>query len=291
MDINTKTAISVIGYGCGLAAGDTGCAQGPDELEIKHILYPQDFKSNKNNNKYKIIGDICTRLAEITRDYTRQHKKFVVIGGDHSCAIGTWSGVHAGINGDNDNNNLGLIWIDAHLDSHTPDTTPSGNIHGMPVAVLVGQGDEKLTHILHKFPKIKPDNICFIGVRSFEKAEQDLIQQLNITVFYMSDIINQGLDSIFKQALKIANHNTVGYGLSIDLDGIDPTQAPGVGTPETSGLDALELITVLKNNIQNKNNNNLLGLEIAEFNPLHDKNNKTRDIIEKLIEAVYDNEH
>jgi len=275
--------IDLIGYACGLAAENTGCADGPVTLQ-------KDFKSIELltpdltlKNKFQVIAELSLRLAQrIEKSILQKQKKsFIVFAGDHSCAIGTWSGIAQALQ-----KPFGLIWIDAHLDSHTPETSPSGNIHGMPVASLLGYGNNLLTSILNNQPKIKPENLCFIGIRSFEAGEEELIKKLKIKTYYMQEVENRGLDAVFKEAKQImTKNNTQPYGLSIDLDGIDPVDAPGVGTPEANGIKADDLCAALKKYCHN--DAGLLGTEITEFNPHEDINHKTQDVIRRLVDAIY----
>lgn len=285
--------LNLLGYACGLAAGNTGCGDGPVELQkiIENIaLFYPDLKLAKNkdkNNYFKVIAELSTRLAKRVGQSVLDQQKFLVFAGDHSCAIGTWSGAaHALLNKPGVNNpDIGLIWIDAHMDAHIPETSPSGNIHGMPVASLLGYGDNLLTQILNKYPKIKPENFCFIGIRSYESEEESLIKKLNIKTYYMTEVNERGLDIVFKEAKERITQHTDYYGLSIDLDGIDPEETPGVGTPEADGIHAKELSKVLEKYCHH--DKNLLGAEITEFNPHEDIQHKTRDIIVDLSKALF----
>jgi arginase len=271
-----------LGYACGIGAHDTGCADGPPHLFKKlklHeslLLYPEE-----SPNKYSIINEICKRLSNETLDCIQQKKFFTVIGGDHSCAIGTWSGAAHALRHKGD---LGLIWIDAHFDAHIPKTSPSGNIHGMPVAALLGHGHPLLTQIQDNLPKIKPENLCMIGMRSYESPEQELIKKLNIKVFYSEEVLKHGFGEVYAKAKEIVTKNTIHYGISLDLDAIDPKDAPGVGTPSNNGIPAKDIIDALsKYSYQDKK---LLGWEIAEFNPNQDVDEKTEKLIVKLLESM-----
>ncbi|HEV2613757.1 MAG TPA: arginase [Gammaproteobacteria bacterium] len=277
--------VDLIGYACGLAAGNPGCAEGPVQLQTVfdhlELLYPALTESPQDN--YHLIAELSLRLAQRI-EKTLQHKKqFIVFAGDHSCAIGTWSGVAHALR--EEKKDFGLIWIDAHLDSHTPETSPSGNIHGMPVASLLGHGNKLLTSILNNHPKIKPENICFIGIRSFERGEEDLIKKLNIKTYYMQEVDERGLDAVFKEAKARITKDTEYYGVSIDLDGIDPEDTPGVGTAEPNGIKADDLCKALREYCQH--DPKLLGAEITEFNPHLDINHKTQAVIRRLVAAIY----
>ena len=158
----------------------------------------------------------------------------IVVGGDHSIAAGTWRGVGRALGAA-----PGLIWIDAHLDAHTPDNSPSGNPHGMPLAALLGQGAPEMVGI--DGPPLDPHRVVVIGAHSFEADEALLLKTLGVTVFDMSAIKTRGLPAIFTEALAIAGANGLPYGISLDLDAIDPLLAPGVTTPVAGGLKGGEL--------------------------------------------------
>lgn len=288
---NSKT-ISLVGYASGVAAGDKGCCDGPTVLQQSNLI-PELAKQGLNakwlevfsplkGSALTVVTDICKRVAQKTCALTQQDSPFVVVGGDHSSAIGTWSGVRSALSADSE---LGLIWFDAHLDAHTPETTETGNIHGMPVASLLGYGSPELINIQYKGAKIRPENLCLIGIRSFEKGEEKLIKDLGVRVYYMDEVKQRGIKVILKEVVTNMNHNTVGYGLSIDLDGIDPLEAPGVGTPVPDGISANELCQALAESV--RNDHHLLGVEITEYNPHHDINNRTQDIIKHLLLSIF----
>lgn len=284
--------MQLMGYASGIAARDTGTGDGAPTLftanlinELKtaaiHAQWQELLYPLVNSNKLAVVADLCTRLAKQTSQAVAQQQLFTVVGGDHSCAIGTWSGVAAAVA---DKGSLGLIWIDAHMDAHTPETSESGNMHGMPVASLLGHGAPELTHIMTPHAKIKPEHICLIGIRSYEKGEAELLKRLGVRVFFMEEVAERGVENVLQEALTIAQRATAGYGISIDLDGIDPEDAPGTGSPEVNGIRVTELyraLGILKNDAK------LLGAEIAEFNPHHDTNKKTQQVIRNLMLAIF----
>lgn len=292
-----KNALHLLGYAYGQAAGDPGCIDGPDVFkestwfkkliqEYPSISWDTTFResSKKFQDKYLATEAICQKLAVKTAELTKNKEPFIVIGGDHSSAIGTWSGVKEALGSQA---NLGLIWIDAHMDSHSPETSPSGNIHGMPLAALLGYGNPLLTQLAHPSPKLLPENVCLIGIRSFEPGEADLLKHLSVRIFFMDEVKERGLAAVFDEALSIVQKNTTAFGISIDLDGIDPHEAPGVGTPEAGGLSAVALCEALATISQKEK---FLGAEIVEFNPHHNNNQLTEAVIYQLICARYSNE-
>lgn len=282
---------AVLGVASGIAATDTGCADGPSALQNSihlqsliqtgiNLQWQSLHYPDLSLSKIATIAKLNIELANQVSACVSAQNPFIVFGGDHSCAIGTWSGASHALKSQGQ---LGLIWIDAHMDSHTPQTTESGAIHGMPVAVLLGYGDAEFTNILNTDPKVLPENIVLIGVRSFEAGEAELIKKLNIRVYFMDEIEKRGLNNVWREALEIVTKNTVAYGVTIDLDALDPKQIPGVGSPEPGGINLLELTQALK---LCQNDSRLIGFEITEFNPHHDKQQLTEHGIVKMIKAL-----
>lgn len=284
-----KNELPTLGYACGLGAGNIDCRLGP--LAIKDSEFSNDLKLQLHwldwieNATVKrklaalpIIAELGRRLAAQTHTLTRQKQRFLVVGGDHTSAIGTWGGVAQALA---PQSKLGLMWIDAHLDSHTPESSLSGNAHGMPVAALLGKVEALLNS---PYPAIYPENLCFLAARSFEAAEKELLERLNVRIYYMEEIQQRGLKTVFQEGLALIKKNTAFYGLSIDLDAIDPKDAPGVGTPEANGIPAQELIEIVKTvNADQK----FIGAEIVEFNPILDSDKKTEKVTYQLISSLF----
>lgn len=278
-----RKELSLIGVASGVGAASRGCENGPlvcqqsEHLGISPLNWVEILQPKHLPSKLETIAELAQRLARHTFSLVHQRNQFVVIGGDHSCAIGTWSGAAAALRPSGD---LGLIWIDAHLDAHTPDTTPSGNIHGMPVASLLGYGSPQLTQILDKNPKLKPQNLCYVGVRDFEVEEQTLIERLGVRVYYMDEVRKRGLHAVLGEALTKITQNTVAFGVSIDIDVMEPSDAPGTGINVADGISAKELVKSLR---LFSGHPKFLGMEIAEFDPRRDQNRKTEKLIGELI--------
>jgi len=289
-------SLALIGYASGLAANNSGCGEGPLKLQALHFERQLSRKgleshwqamltmpADSTTDRLTQVAELNKQLAKITTQLTKRNQPFLVIGGDHSSAIGTWSGVAASILSREDDA-LGLIWIDAHMDSHTFDTTPSGNIHGMPLAALLGYGDVALTEILTSQPKLKPEHVSLIGIRSFESEEAALLNRLGVRIYEMPEIKQRGIRLVLQEAIARAKKNTSGFGVSLDLDGIDPKDAPGVGVPEPDGIageDLCQALTLLQQETQ------LLGLEIVEYNPALDHDHKTEQLIQKLVLSIF----
>jgi len=285
--------VSFLGYSSGLGAASTGCGDGP--LVIKKSAYISELincgvtpvwegmfqpDETRPESKLAIIADLCHQLGLAVLPLAQQNRFFIVLGGDHTSAIGTWTAV---AQAKKPAGPIGLIWIDAHMDSHTPSTTQSGNYHGMPVATLLGYGEANFTHMFYAEPKIHPKHLCLIGVRSFEEGEAKLLRDLNVRIFYMDEVKKRGLKVILKEAVEIASRDTAGYGVSLDIDSIDPKEAPGTGSCEADGLSGKELSSALT---QLANDSRLVGIEIVEFDPHYDQHQMTEKLIFQLITAI-----
>lgn len=286
--------LALIGYASGIAANNPGCGIGPLQLKERDLagtLTKQGLSSiwramlspalTSTVPCLEQVVALNQSLAELTYALVQQQQLFTVLGGDHSCALGTWSGVAAAkFDGQNA---IGLIWIDAHMDSHTSETSLSGNIHGMPLAALLGYGDPALTQIQMKHPKLAPEFLSLIGVRSFEAPEAQLLQRLGVRVYDMQEVTARGLETVLTEAIWRAEQSPLGFGVSIDLDALDPNDAPGVGVPESDGLLAESLCHAL---VQLQGKKNLFGLEIVEYNPYLDRDYKTEQLIQKILLSI-----
>jgi arginase len=285
-------SVTLIGYACGLAGNNPGSSAGPlqfkkqvqdDQLLRKRFDHWQTILMADPESKKEVLTrvvELNTQLATVTQELTQREHPFLLIGGDHSSAIGTWSGVSAA----KSNDAIGLIWIDAHMDSHTFATTPRGNIHGMPLAALLGYGESKLTDILTLKPKLSAEHVSLIGIRSFESEEAALLHRLGVRIYQMPEIQERGLTCVLQEALARAKKGTVGFGVSLDLDAIDPCDAPAVGVPEPDGIggeDLCQALTLLQQEKQ------LFGVEIVEYNPFLDENHKTERLISKIVLSIF----
>jgi len=275
----------LIPYACGAGARDRGCADAPSHLrelglaEYLDTTWFPEYKS-EHTDKYEVIKDTCTMLCNDVIEVVSQDVFPVTIGGDHSMAMGTWSGVTSafGIQGQ-----FGLIWFDAHMDAHTPQTSDSGAYHGMPLAHLLGYGDEHLCSIGSSMPKISPAHICLIGIRSYEEKEANLLKKLGVKVFYIDEVNERGLDAVIKDALEIVKKGTKAYGITIDVDAFDPEEAPGTGTKEPNGLhrdEAVEAFSVFADD------EDLVALELAEYNHHLGKEGITSNLIFDVLGAI-----
>ena len=283
-------SLHVFSYPFGFVAGDDRTKNGP--MKVKHSPYLKDYANQlhwgQDPNTYELLTDKTDRitrtssqLAQQTKHACSNNELFLTVGGDHSCAIGTWSGAAHAVQ--QRGQSLGLIWIDAHMDAHTYDTSMTKNIHGMPLAVLLGHGDSRLTSIASSAPKIKPENLCLIGIRSYEPEEKALLDALGVKIFYMPDIERLSLATVMKQALCIVTAHTDAFGISIDVDGFDPKYAPAVATTVDNGIDANDMLDLLPTIFSHPQ---LIGTEIAEFNPAIDQDEKTEKLISNIIQLI-----
>lgn len=281
--------INLIGVAYGQGAGDPGCADGPrvlaDSRYLNDLTLPfrwthqfQEADSTRNLGAMTTIAKLNWQVAEAISQLASQSQLFVTIGGDQSCSLGTWSGAASATE------RLGLIWIDAHMDAHTTATTPSGNIHGMPLAALLGYGDSSITQILTPTTKLNPEDIVLIGIRSYEPEEQALLETLGVRIYYMPEVQERGIEAVMNEAQDLVTRYTSAYGVSIDLDGLDPNDTPGVGTPVENGISAQALCEVLATQAGDER---LIGAEIVEFNPHQDQEHKTEQWIIRLINAMF----
>lgn len=201
-----------------------------------------------------------------------------MLGGDHSIAIGTLAGVAKHYK------NLGVIWYDAHGDLNTAETSPSGNIHGMPLAVSIGLGHPMLTEIGGYSPKVKPENIVIIGARSLDEGERALIKENGIKVFTMHEIDRLGMSKVMEETIKYLKDKTDGVHLSLDLDGLDPSDAPGVGTPVNGGISYRESHLAMEMLAEAQL---ITSAEFVEVNPILDDKNKTATVAVALMGSLF----
>ncbi|HEU5351832.1 MAG TPA: arginase [Terracidiphilus sp.] len=246
------------------------------------IAETQDFGSH-NARYLNQIAETCARTAQAVLHTLEQGQSPLVLGGDHSIAAGSVSGVaefHR-----RQGQKIGIVWMDAHSDINTPATSPSGNVHGMPLAALLGLGPEPLGSILSDLPKLAPENTVLIGVRDIDATERENIRRAGVTeVFTMRDIDERGMRTVMEEALRAAGRGTAGYHVSLDMDWIDPEDAPGVGTPVRGGATyreahlAMEIIA---------DHGRMLSLEIVEVNPILDEHNRTADLAVQLACSAF----
>jgi arginase len=294
--------IHLFGVPMDLGSGRRGVDMGPSAIRIAGISDRLKDLGNRviddGDVDIKIIeelrvGDVKARyLHEITRAsrliaakvekiLTKSHFP-LILGGDHSIAVGTVSGIAAYCR--RKRKKLGLLWIDAHGDINTPATSPSGNIHGMPLAAVLGLGPRDLAHIGGSYKKVDPAHVALVGVRSLDDGERKHLKQIGAHVFTMSDIDQQGIHRVMKKALARVTDGTDYVHVSLDLDAVDPTIAPGVGTPVKGGLDYREAHLIMESISDSKA---MTSLDIVEVNPILDENNTSAEFAVELVQSAF----
>ena len=236
-----------------------------------HVKIPEEQHFGDRRAKYlNEIAETCQEAAHRLYQSLEAGCFPVSLGGDHSMAIGTQAGV-AKFYRDREQA-IGVLWIDAHADMNTPETSPSGNVHGMPFAVTLGQGPEPLTKIFGFAPKMQAKNCVLIGARALDCRERRLVKDSGVNVFTMRDIDEQGMRAVMEKSLGLATANTAGFVVSLDMDVVDPDEAPGVGTPVWGGITCREAHLAMEMVADSKN---MLAFELVEINPIIDVMNKT----------------
>ena len=290
--------VSIIGAPMDLGAGRRGVDMGPSALRLAGlderiasvgyevedlgnvpVVQPESLPAGDARARYlPQITQTCSRLAEMVLKACGSGKLPLVLGGDHSIAAGTLAGISSHYR--ERGQKIGVLWIDAHADMNTPETSPSGNVHGMPLASCIGVGPDELTAILGFAPKVDPRNVAIVGLRDVDRREAAYVREAGVNAFTMRDIDERGLRAVMNDAMSAACDGTVGFHVSFDMDAVDPSDAPGVGTPVRGGLTyreahlAMELIG---------DSGKAVGFEIVEVNPVLDQANRTALLAVELL--------
>ncbi|MDQ0418965.1 arginase [Croceifilum oryzae] len=292
-----KQPISIIGMPIDLGQGRRGVDMGPsairyaalqqticdlgyevEDLGDISIPSPESLEISDQNLKYlHEIARVCEELAGRVSGVIERKRFPLVLGGDHSMAIGTVAGAAKHYQ------NMGLIWYDAHGDLNTGDTSPSGNIHGMSMAASLGIGHPLLTHLGGFAPKVRPENVVLVGARELDFGEQQLIRDLGIKVFTMHEVDRLGMARVMEETIQIVSNGTDGVHLSLDLDGLDPSDCPGVGTPVPGGITYRESHLAME---MLADSGILTSAEFVEVNPILDQSNLTAKVAVALISSM-----
>jgi arginase len=294
--------IRIIGVPLDLGQSRRGVDMGPSavrvaglEAKLEALGYRVEDKGNvpvalaetksagDPHAKYlKEIAETCSKEAELVIQTLEAGKIPLVLGGDHSIAAGTVSGLSEFHR--RSKHRVGLLWIDAHSDINTPDSSPSGNVHGMPLGAIMGLFPGPLTDMYGFCPKVNPDNVVLVGIRDVDEVERQNIRKAGVHTFTMRDIDERGMRVVMEEALRLAGRNTVGYHVSLDMDWIDPEDAPGVGTPVWGGATyreghlAMEIIA---------DHGRMTSFEIVEVNPVLDERNQTAELAVELALSAF----
>jgi len=294
--------ISIIGVPMDLGADRRGVDMGPsalryadlnehlvelghevDDLGDMHVIIPEERHYGDPQAKYlKEIVDTCTRLATLVLEEYEKDRTPLVLGGDHSIAAGTMSGMAEAFR--RRNLNLGLLWFDAHADMNIPQTSPSGNVHGMPMAAILGYGPPELSNIFGFTPKLPRDRVVMIGLRDIDKQERELVKKSGIRVFTMKEIDRRGIGSVMDEALGIVTRGTDGFSVTLDADFLDPQDSPGVATPVRGGASYREAHLAMEMIADTRR---MVSFEIAEINPILDIHNNTAHFGMELILSAF----
>ncbi|MGD0957259.1 MAG: arginase [Candidatus Acidiferrales bacterium] len=290
--------IRIIGVPMDLGASRRGVDMGPSALRVAGlqsrlkqlgrqvedignipVKQPEEQHYGEKNAKYlDEISETCKGLAEIVRRTLDEDLFPLVLGGDHSIAVGTAAGVAAHFQ--KQSKRVGMIWLDAHGDMNTPDTSPSGNVHGMPLASIMGFGPPELTGLAPVKPMIEPHNVALVGVREIDSKERRFAKESGVHVFTMRDIDERGMRDVMSEALRFAGDDTAGIAVSLDMDFVDPSDAPGVGTPVRGGVTYREAHLALEMIADSRA---MVSFELVEINPVIDLHNTTAILGVELV--------
>ena len=247
------------------------------------VIIPETRHYGDPRAKYlKEIVDACVRLAGLVLEIREAGRTPLVLGGDHSIAVGTVAGVSESFR--RHGNQIGLIWFDAHADFNTPEISPSGNVHGMPMASIMGYGPKELTHIFGYSPKVQPEHTVMVGIREVDREEREMVKKSGVRVFTMKEIDRRGIGSVMDEALSIVTNGTGGFAATLDADFLDPYESPGVATPVRGGADYREAHLAMEMLADTKK---MVSFEITEINPILDEHNKTAHFGMELILSAF----
>lgn len=301
-ETTAKPTLRLVGVPMDLGAGRRGVDMGPSAIRIagvsdslRRLGYtveddgdvgvpaPETRGPGDEKARYlEPIYHVCNRLRLRVRRALDQGDVPVVLGGDHSIAIGTFSGVaeHFRDRGQK----IGLIWVDAHGDMNTPDSSPTGNIHGMPLATLLGIGHPKLVEMGGFSPKADKANVCLIGIRDIDDNERKIIRESGIHAYTMRDVDERGMRAIMAEAISFATDGTAGFHMSFDLDSMDPREVPGTGTPVKGGISWREANLLME---MASDTAQMRSLEVTELNPILDIKNQSGEVAVDVICSAF----
>ncbi len=291
-DRTADRGVGILGVPFDLGAGRRGTDMGPSAIRLAGIqgrlerlgyrvrdygrvstVEPEGADVGDQHMRFaESIAGTCIALRDGVLDVLAAGETPVVLGGDHSLAMGSVAGAAAHVAQQHDGAQLGVLWVDAHADLNTPETSPSGNVHGMPLAMLLGKGPDVLLRIGKACPVISPHNVAIVGLRSVDAGEAARIREMGIHVFTMREIDDQGIAACMRQALDAVEDGTEGFHMSFDMDSLDPSIAPGVGTPVRGGLTYREAHLICEMVADTRR---MLSMDVVETNPILDDRNTT----------------
>ncbi|MCG3130162.1 MAG: Arginase [Phycisphaerae bacterium] len=291
--------VRIIGAPLDLGAGHRGVDMGPSAIRIAGVqrrlqqlghtvrdggdietgVFETLDAGDPSLRFFEPVLDVNLRLARAVEQALETGEFPLVLGGDHSIAIGSVAG--AASHHRRRGAAIGALWIDAHGDMNTPDTTPSGNIHGMGLAVALGLGNPDFVNLHAPGPKVRPEHVALVGVRDLDPGERRALKENHIRVFTMRDIDQQGMSAVMRQAIDVVTTGTAGVYVQFDMDVIDPATAPGTGTPVPGGLSYREAHLVME--MLAERSDRVVALDIVETNPALDTRNTTAELATELI--------
>lgn len=301
--------VELIGAAVGEGAPDEGTRAGPESLrrwglgrrlsargrEVRWGPIVASDRALLGHGPLQVVGEFSARLAEAVGGALAAGRLPVVVGGDHSCAVGTWSAAAAALRrlgagtgsgaGSGAGSALGLVWIDAHLDAHTPETSETQQPHGMPLAALLGHGAPALTGVAGAFAKLRPEHVVLIGPRSWEAGEAALLARLGVRVMAADEVARRGFVDCLAEARARVSRDTAGWGVSFDLDALDPADAPGTGVKVADGLRLAEVGAALHGLACDPR---LVACELVEYNPRLDRDRVTARAADAVLGALLD---
>jgi arginase len=249
--------------------------------DIGNVSVPQPEEQPYGEKRARYLDEIasaCKGLADAVKKSLDEDFTPLVLGGDHSVAVGTTAGTAAHFH--KKSKRIGVIWLDAHGDMNTPDSSPSGNVHGMPLASIMGYGPPELTDLAGIKPMVEPRNVALVGIRELDAKERRLVKESGVHIFTMRDIDERGMREVMADALRFAGDDTAGISVSLDMDFVDPGDAPGVGTPVRGGVTYREAHLALEMIADSKL---LASFELVEINPVIDVHNTTAALGVELV--------
>ncbi len=297
--VATSGKLAVIGAPLDLGQGRRGVDMGPSAVRVagldrrlRDLGYEVTDLGNVAVAQAESLPDVgpaeakylpeiaasCRRLGDLVTQALTDGRIPIVLGGDHSIAAGTVAGVSRFFR--ERHRKIGLLWIDAHADMNTPQSSPSGNVHGMPLACCIGVGPEELTRIFGFAPKVDAANVALVGIRDLDELERRTVRDSGVRAFTMRDVDERGMRAVMDEAIGIVTSGTAGFHLSFDMDFVDPEYAPGVGTPVRGGATYREAHLAMEVACDS---GRMLSMEVVEVNPVIDEVNRTADLAVELI--------
>ncbi len=300
--MSRKHDIQILGVPMDLGADRRGVDMGPSAIRIAGVARalralghevmdsgdvpvptPENRDPGPTSAKYlEEIRIACDDLRSRCRAALAAGRTPLVLGGDHSIAIGTISGVAEHFR--DDGQRIGIIWVDAHADMNTPESSPSGNVHGMPLSTVLGLGAPELVELGGFSPKVLPEHVALIGIRNLDEHEKDIVRRSGVNAYTMREIDERGMGEVIAESIEKVSQGTAGFHVSFDIDGLDPREAPGVGTPVKGGIDWREGNLLME---AVADSGKMVSCEITELNPILDVRNQSGQVAVEMLSSAF----